>query len=320
MKQFSIKTLKPYFKKFIDFLNNFYPLIIGIGLLVYRYHTYIGASSPGYKLTLIIYPFIFLTAFKDMRKDVRWITFILLSIPFLGFLSCLNKYGYAFWGSVLRFETKAKIVINLNPLFASIPFNDASFARIYQSDNLTWFLRIVYNNGFVLPPLICVYRSAICKDFKKMLKYICSAHVFQIFLISPFYAIFHLQEVWFVSGHPDMLLRHLTYKQAYGWTLNCFPSMHTSIAFAAFLLVLREKNKIFKTVWGFFCLSVIFSTMYLEIHWTIDVIGGLILAYCTVKLTDFVFAKLQPKFQFLINKYYYVNSHEVVSNGNSVSI
>ena len=67
--------------------------------------------------------------------------------------------------------------------------------------------------------------------------------------------------------------------------------MHTSIAFAMFLLVIRERNTIFKWVWGFFCLSVIYSTMYLEIHWVIDVIAGLVFGFLIVKLVDFVLAK-----------------------------
>ncbi|MCR3758807.1 phosphatase PAP2 family protein [Clostridium felsineum] len=319
MKELNTETLQYYFKKSLDFINSFYPFIIGVIIFMYNFHIFVGNYSPGYKLITLIYPVIFLTAYKDVRKDVRWISFILLVIPLFLFVSYINKHGYAFWGSVLQWEAKMKIVFNLNPIFDGIPFNDASFARIYQSDNLTWFMRLVYNNGFTLCTMICIFRSAICKDIKKMLKYMCSAHVFQIFLISPFYVIFHLQEVWFVHGQPDMLLRHYSYKQAYGSTLNCFPSMHTSIAFAAFLLLLREKNKIFKTFWGFFCLSVIYSTMYLKIHWTIDVLGGLILAFCSVKLTDFVFAKLQPKLQPLIDKYYYRNSSKDISNSKSVS-
>lgn len=172
--------------------------------------------------------------------------------------------------------------------FLNIPFNDASLMRMYKSETLTWILRMVYNNGFVLPVLLPIYRAAISKDFKKMIRYAFSGHIFQVFLITPFYLMFHLQKVCYVLGHPDGLNRHLTPEAASGITLNCFPSMHTSIAFDMFLLVIREKNRLFKYIWGGFCLSVIFSTMYLEIHWIIDVLAGMLLAYCTVKLVDFV--------------------------------
>jgi membrane-associated phospholipid phosphatase len=116
---------------------------------------------------------------------------------------------------------------------------------------------------------------------------------------------FHLQEVWYVLGHPDGLARNLSPQAAAGVTLNCFPSMHTSISFAMFLLVIRERDRLFKYVWGFFCLSVVFSTMYLEIHWVIDVLGGMLLAYGTVKLVDFVLDKGKIVLSNILNSYYY---------------
>ena len=183
------------------------------------------------------------------------------------------------------------IILNLNNLFNKIPLNDASFARIYQPNWLTVYMKMVYNTGFILAVIVPLFRAALAIDFKKLVKYSLSAHIFQVFIITPFYFTFHLQEIWFVRGHADMLGRNLVGLDAIQTTLNCFPSMHTSIAFAMFLLVLREKNKIFKWIWGIYCLSIIYSTMYLEIHWTIDVLGGLILGYATVKLVDLVVAK-----------------------------
>lgn len=309
-----------YLKRVLKFLENYYPIIIGIILFLKTIHIYMINAGPGYKLIVSIYWLIFLTAYKDLRKDVRWIPFIIACIPLFLFLSYLTKNGYSIWGKMLAFERKLHIVIDLNPIFKEIPLNNGSFARIYKSDNLTWFMRLVYNNGFLFPPLICFYRSAIEKDLKKMLKYVCSAHVFQIFIISPFYITFHLQEVWFVLGQPDGLARHFkSLNEAAGTALNCFPSMHTSIAFAAFLLVLREKSKIFKFVWGFFCLSVIYSTLYLEIHWVIDIFGGLLLGFCAVKLADFAIDNLQKKLQPLLDKYYYKGKNDFFAVESSIS-
>lgn len=42
---------------------------------------------------------------------------------------------------------------------------------------------------------------------------------------------------------------------------------------------------------GIFCLSVIYSTMYLEIHWVIDVLAGLIFGFLVVKLVDVILYK-----------------------------
>jgi len=321
-----IKNLytKAVISKFIDFLNEYYTLIIGSILFIIVIPIYFSNYSINYKIVASLYWFAAITAFRDARKDVKWLSFLILCVPFFIFLIYINTHGYEIWGKILKWQIARGIVIDLNPIFSKIPFNDSSFARIYKNETLTWFMRLVYNNGFVMTAIIPILRSGIAKDFKKMCKYLCSAHVFQIFLISPFYLMFHLQEVWFVLGHPDGLARNFTKIQAAGWTINCFPSMHTSISFAMFLLVLREKDKIFKWVWGFFCLSVIYSTMYLEIHWFIDVIAGLLLAYGTVKLVDFLFSKLEIPLKKYFSRFYYKsnfkNDNLVVKENDTVNM
>ncbi|WML36128.1 phosphatase PAP2 family protein [Clostridium sp. OS1-26] len=264
-------------------------------------------TGVDYKAFKFLLAFAAFTACSEIRKDVKWIPYLLLAVPFIMFLSYINVHGYEFWGKMLSWQMSKNIVVDLNPIFSKIPLNDAAFVRAYKSETLTWILRMVYNNGFVLPILLPIYRAAISKDFKKMLRYGLSGHIVQVFLITPFYLTFHLQEVWYVLGHPDGLARNMTPAQAAGVALNCFPSMHTSIAFAAFLLVMREKNKLFKYVWGFFCLSVVFSTMYLEIHWVIDVLAGMLFAYGTVKLVDFVLDKGKVLLQSILRSFYYKN-------------
>lgn len=302
--------IKLNLSKFMKFLDKYYSIIISIIIFIGILPIYFSPIDIGLKIVASLYWFAAITAFCDAREDVNWIPFLILCVPFFIFLIYINTHGYEIWGKILKWQIAKGAVIDLNPIFRKIPFNDSSFARIYKNETLTWFMRLVYNNGFVMTAIIPILRSVIAKDFKKMCRYLCSAHVFQIFLISPFYLLFHLQEVWFVLGHPDGLARNFTKLQAAGWTLNCFPSMHTSISFAMFLLVLREKDKIFKWVWGFFCLSVIYSTMYLEIHWFIDVIAGLILAYGTVQLVDFLFSKLEIPFKKHFSRFYYRNNKD----------
>ena len=224
----------------------------------------------------------------DIRWDVSTKTFLLVSIPLVIFLILAQIYGYAIWSKVLEWQLTRNIVFDLNPIFMKIPYNNAAFARIYQSETLTWLMRLVYNVGFALPAIIPIFRSFVAKDFKKMIRYTLASHTLQILLISPFYVTFHLQEVWYLVGHADGLARGFTPAEAAGWTLNCFPSMHTSISFAMFLVVLSEKDKIFKFIWSVFCFSIIYSTMYLEIHWIIDVIAGMIFAWLVLKLADLI--------------------------------
>lgn len=278
-------------------ISKHYYIVMGALFLVLSIlNCFIKVIPIEYTGFILLCAFISFTVISDLQRDVKIKSFLLIALPYLLLISFILATGNGLWHKVLEWETGKNIIFNLNSLFSKMPFNDASFTRIFAPSWLTYYMKMVYNTGFVLAVVVPLLRSALAIDFKKMLKYTLSAHVFQVFIITPFYIIFYLQEVWVVNGQPDMLGRNLTGHTLLETTLNCLPSMHTSIAFAVFLLVLRERNKIFKWVWGFYCLSVIYSTMYLEIHWVIDVIGGLILGYLTVKLVDFVLAKADAKF------------------------
>jgi membrane-associated phospholipid phosphatase len=122
-----------------------------------------------------------------------------------------------------------------------------------------------------------------------MLSYALSGHLLQFPLILPFYNLILLHEVWFVKQQPDLLHRTFASEnELLVNVMNCFPSMHTSISFAMLLLALREKDRIFKTIMVTYCASIIFSTMYLQIHWVLDVIAGMLFAWGVVKLADLI--------------------------------
>lgn len=307
LKKFNLKMNKDFFHNLISFLERYYFIIVG-AIFTYSFIrlSLINSLSYDYKFYLLLMAIASLTIYKEIRHDVRTLSFLVLAIPFLMFIFYANKHGYSFWGKMLSWQISRDIVVDLNPIFKNIPFNDAGFARVFKTDNLTWFFRLVYNNGFVPTVLIPIYRAAMSKDFKKMLRYGLSGHLLQVFLITPFYLTFHLQEVWYVNGHPDGLARNLSPHAAAGVTLNCFPSMHTSIAFAMFLVVItNEKDTLFKWIWSFFCLSVVYSTMYLEIHWIIDVICGMILALVSVKIVDFILDKGKKPLKYILDRFYY---------------
>lgn len=67
---------------------------------------------------------------------------------------------------------------------------------------------------------------------------------------------------------------------------NAFPSLHTSLSVTVALLAYRTRQVYPRWVpvaW-FLAASVVFSTMYLGIHWFTDVVAGAILAYVSVTL------------------------------------
>ena len=67
---------------------------------------------------------------------------------------------------------------------------------------------------------------------------------------------------------------------------NVFPSLHTSLSATVMLFAwrTREAYPLWLPIATVIGLSVIVSTMYLGIHWAIDVLAGLVLAVVSVKL------------------------------------
>ena len=278
-----------------NYYNSLGIFFLILAILNFFFHI-ILVEYTGY---ILLVSFTSFTVKTEIRRDVSKTKFLIVVVPYIIFIFAVFIFGNDIWNHVLKWEMSRSITFNLNRSFTNIPSNNASFARIYKSALLTSYMKLVYTNGFVVSVLVPFYRSVLLTDFKKMLRYTLSAHIFQVFFITPFYVTFYIQNVWFVYGHADPLARNMSYAAAAQSTLNGFPSMHTSIAFAMFLLVIRERNTIFKWVWGFFCLSVIYSTMYLEIHWALDVIAGMIFGFLIVKLVDYVLSKANNIFAFL---------------------
>ncbi|PYI57265.1 hypothetical protein DLM86_02140 [Paenibacillus flagellatus] len=225
---------------------------------------------------------------KD-AKAISWGRFMPLGLVVLFLFFLIYNYANPMWHRVVAYQTSSlHHIFNWNETFNAIPFNDASLFRIWQPEWLTRYFQWVYNYGFALSYWICVIRAFFTKDVQKFGRYSLAGYLLQVPLILPFYNIILLQEVWFVQGTPDLLERALTPEQQFSTAMNCFPSMHTSIAFAGLLLSLREKSAWYRWWIGTYCVSIIVSTMYLKIHWVIDVFAGMAFAYGCVKLADWI--------------------------------
>ncbi|MGZ4122120.1 MAG: phosphatase PAP2 family protein [Tumebacillaceae bacterium] len=225
---------------------------------------------------------------KDQKK-ITWEQFAPAGFITILIFFLIYKYAGPMWDKVIGYQLhQVRHVFNWNATFNSIPFNDGHFMRYWQPKWLTKYFSWVYMNGFTLSYWICVIRAYFTKDIKKLARYSLAGYLLQVPLILPFYNTILLQEVWFVQGTPDILQRHLEGMKAYTTAWNCFPSMHTSIAFAAILLAQREKSKWFRWVITTYCTSIIVATLYLKVHWVLDVMAGMLFAFLCVKLADLI--------------------------------
>jgi membrane-associated phospholipid phosphatase len=239
-------------------------------------------------------------------KSISWERFLPPGFLVLGILFVIYKYSGGLWSSVVNWQTETiHHYFQWNAIFNAIPFNDGAIFRIWQPKVLTWYFTWVYNNGFALSYWICIIRSFFTKDVKKIATYALAGYLLQVPFVLVLYNTVLLQEVWYVQGVPDLLNRVLTPAQQYSTTLNCFPSLHTSIAFSGFLLAMREKSKWFRWWVGIYSISIIIATLYLKIHWILDVLAGMLFAYGCVKLADWivnagVFPYLSRKFSSMV--------------------
>jgi membrane-associated phospholipid phosphatase len=267
-------------KKDWDF--TFIGILVSI-FIIWRLGTVAAFSEKCWIILLVS-----LMGVRKYRNDVPWNKFLLVGIPFLGLFYYFNSNGASFWWRIANwmFENN-KHVWKWDNFMNSIPLNSGEWARWFHTPGLDKAMGWIYNWGFTLPLWICIFYAFWSRSLKKMLTYVFSGHLMQLPLILPFYNLILLREVWFVKGQPDLLFRHFASdNDRLVYVMNCFPSMHTSISFAIMLLALREKDRIFKTIIVSFTATVIFSTLYLQIHWVLDIFAGLGLGYIAVKLAD----------------------------------
>lgn len=259
-----------------------YGIVLAI-FLIWRIGEAGGWSKECWILLLIC-----LMGVRKDQIDVDWKKFFMFSLPLLAVFYYFYSSGDSIWWRIANkmFENNMYIW-RWDKYMNDIPLNTGGWARWIATDSLDKAMAWIYNYGFVLSLWICIVRSFWTKSIKKMMSYALSGHLLQFPLILPFYNLILLHEVWFVNKQPDLLGRTFASENEMLYTVaNCFPSMHTSISFAMLLLALREKDRIFKYVMVTYCASIIFSTMYLQIHWVIDVIAGMIFAYLVVRLAD----------------------------------
>ncbi|MCR8645619.1 phosphatase PAP2 family protein [Paenibacillus sp. N1-5-1-14] len=261
----------------------------------------IGVTQvDGWDLLSILLLIVALYGTKKDMKDIPWVKFIPAGLATLIIFFLIYKYANPLWNQVIGWQTKnIKYMFKWNEWFNSIPYNDGAWMRLWQPAWLTHYMSWVYRNGFTLSYWICIIRAFFTKDVKKMGVYALGGYLLQTPFILIFYNTVFLQEVWFVQGTPDILVRNFkSAAEVYTTVLNCFPSMHTSIAFAALLLSMKEKSKWYRWIIGIYCISIIISTLYLKIHWVLDVVAGMAFAYGCVSLAEwFIHTRMFNKFE-----------------------
>lgn len=226
---------------------------------------------------------------RDPSPTLRSLGF---GLAFFAALSGAVTYLPDLWFAIAyRLNHAEHYLWNANATMMALPWNDGHFLWSHRWEPLSRVMGWVYRTGFDMVVWIPVVRSLFAFDARKVARYSLSAHVIQFPLIIPFYTAIRVDEVWSVLGDPDRCARGWTDEVRQDLGANCFPSMHTSVAFAILLLTLRERSVLFRWMMIVYTTSIIVSTVYMEIHWLVDVLGGIVLGWVAVRLVDALLAR-----------------------------
>ena len=153
--------------------------------------------------------------------------------------------------------------------------------QFFLNDILTYLLTFFY---IIFFPVMMVTSFVVYLNEDHQLFYSIIYGLMLNYIIAiPFYLFFPIFEVWYFDHHVQFLIPQvfptfdLEYRPLSGIDNN-FPSLHTSISVTIAFIAMRSKNILFSRIMLTSSIIIVFSTLYLGIHWILDMIAGIFLA------------------------------------------
>jgi len=151
---------------------------------------------------------------------------------------------------------------------------------------LTWFLGYVYVVVFPCLVFVSIFVFDHLRN-RRGLAMVLIGYASNFLIVLPFYLVFPVREAFHYykrdlgSDALRMLLNDIhpaimvAYRAMSGLD-NCFPSFHTSLAVTMALVAVHAERRAYAWLVAFFAAANIFATVYLGVHWIIDVVAGLL--------------------------------------------
>lgn len=171
--------------------------------------------------------------------------------------------------------------------------------NLFMNHSLTYLLTYVY---VIVFPVLMMGSMAIyaANHDRKAIQTLALAIIINYSVALPFYVLMPVNEVW----NYDHATRHLAstvwpafetvYRLSSGIMHN-FPSLHTSVSITLALVALRGDYVRMGRVLAGLASAIVFSTMYLGIHWPIDLVAGGLLAVFAAQMAHVGVTVLWPK-------------------------
>jgi len=212
-----------------------------------------------------------------LKKKIILIHFICLSVVLL-----LNKIE-------LKIENKWIFIKDKAYLFYTHEKDLLeTIQRSLENDLLTFVLTyfyIIVFTSMMIASLIIYHQRKETKTFYAFFYAIGLNYLIAI----PFYLFFPVSEVWHVHPQVEFLIPNVyqgfenEYRNLSGLN-NCFPSLHNSISMTLAILAFHSGIKKMKILIGTCTSIIMFSTIYLGIHWFADMLAGVALSFVSTTI------------------------------------
>ncbi len=208
------------------------------------------------------------------RKQVVWHLGLLASILFI------NKLELRYESTLTNQQDYATLFYTYE---ASILANIQDALRHPLLTEITTFFYIIM---FVTLIAVSLVSYLLKEDLRLFYTFIYAIGLNYIIAI-PFYLFFPVNEAWYIHPQIDFLIPSVytefesQYRNISGLN-NCFPSLHNSISLTLLLLSSRSSSRVFKSLFYVSVPIIMFSTIYLGIHWLSDMAAGIALAVTAV--------------------------------------
>jgi membrane-associated phospholipid phosphatase len=155
------------------------------------------------------------------------------------------------------------------------------------SPTMTWYMKTVYYVGYYLYPALIgmflyLFRPRVA--FRELvLAFLATAFIgYTCYILVPVagprFELKHLYDVTFIATSELQRMQ-----EQHRFDYDCFPSLHTAMPLVGLAICLRH-SRLLAALLVPFVLSTVVSTLYLQMHYLIDVVAGIVLVPLTVLL------------------------------------
>lgn len=228
-----------------------------------------------------------------------------------GYILCLFA---AFVASVIdyletHFDSRVTRAIHkdFTPLVARFGTHWVERVQHHRLLPLTYVFTYAY--VWVFPAImLALFFVFVYRDQEELAQFLTAAYFMNLLFALPFYLLFPVNEVWASDSHVRLLTDRISplimdHYRSISALDNCFPSFHASLAILIAVAAWRSRDSRTKWLATACSVLVVASTLYLGIHWPLDVLaGGVAAVFCAILSLNYgplVFERAELRYEQL---------------------